>query len=188
MSLLDQYIDLLLAHNRKANLIGPLGRAAIRRDLIEDSLLPPRVAPPRGALIDLGSGAGLPGIPLAITYPDTPVHLVEPRQKRHTFLRIAARRLGLTNVTVHGCRVEELSLPDGVETAAAKAFRPVPELLETYASLLPIGGLGYLYVSDETWSEEAVAAAGFEPVGREPHPDRPGRWGAVVRRTQTVCE
>jgi 16S rRNA (guanine527-N7)-methyltransferase len=182
VSLFDQYIQLLLAHNRRANLIGPLDEAAIRRDLIADSLLPGEVLAPEGALLDLGSGAGLPGIPLAIRFRDTPVHLVEPRQKRHTFLRIAVRRLGLDNVTIHGCRVEDLVLPDGVGTAAAKAFRPLPSLLDTYSSLLPPGGLGYLYVSDDTWDETTILASGFEVVGRRPHPNRPGRYGAVLRR------
>ena len=182
MSLLDQYVQLLLQHNRRANLIGPLDARAIRRDLIVDSVLPAEVLAPEGALLDLGSGAGLPGIPLALRFRDTPVHLVEPRQKRHTFLRIAVRRLGLDNVTVHGCRVEDLVVPDGVETVAAKAFRPLSELLETYASLLPSSGLGYLYMSDDTWDERIVAAAGFELVGRRPHPERPGRYGVVIRR------
>ena len=182
MTLLAQYVDLLLTHNRKTNLIGRLDAAAIRRDLLEDSVLPAEVAPPEGALLDLGSGAGFPGIPLAIKFPDTPVHLVEPRRKRHTFLTIAARQLGLANVTVHGCRVEVFEVPEGVGTVAAKAFRPLPALLETYSTLLPVGGLGYLYVSDDTWSEETITAAGYAVVGRKPHPERSGRYGGVVRR------
>lgn len=186
MPSLDEYIDLLLAHNRNTNLIGPMSREVLRRDLIEDSLLPSAVAAPQGTLLDLGSGAGLPGIPLAIRFPQTQVHLVEPRRKRHTFLSIAARQLGLDNVTVHGCRVESLRVPAGVGTVAAKAFRPLPALLETYAGLLGPGGLGYLYVSDDTWDQDAVTAAGFEVVGRTAHPERQGRWGAVVRLVQTV--
>ncbi len=182
MSSLDQYIDLLLSHNRTTNLIGPLSREAIRSDLIEDSLLPSGVAAPEGALLDLGSGGGLPGIPLAIRFPDTAVHLVEPRRKRHQFLSIAVRQLGLDNVTVHGCRVESLEVPPGVGTVAAKAFRPLPALLETYAALLPAGGLGYLYVSDDTWDLDVIASAGFSVVGRQQSPQRATRWGAVVRK------
>jgi 16S rRNA (guanine527-N7)-methyltransferase len=182
MSSLDEYIDLLLAHNSKTNLIGPLSREAIMSDLVQDSLLPASVARPEGALLDLGSGGGLPGIPLALTYPDTQVHLVEPRRKRHTFLSLAVRELGLTNVTVHGCRVESLAVPDGVGTVAGKAFRPPPALMKTYATLLPSGGLGYLYVSDDTWDEAVVDQAGFDVVGRKQNPARPARWGAVVRK------
>ena len=59
-------------------------------------------------MCDIGSGAGLPGIVLAIRRPDLHVTLVEPLLRRTTFLELAVSRMGLTNVTVHRGRAEEL--------------------------------------------------------------------------------
>lgn len=77
--------------------------------------------------LDLGTGAGFPGLVIAILV-DTPVHLVEERRKRHEFLTATTERLGLTNVTVHGCRVEVLNLGT-MGVISARAFAPLPKLL-----------------------------------------------------------
>ena len=100
------YVTLLERLGRGTNLIGPLSRDRILSELIADALLPAMARPPLGPLLDIGSGAGLPGLPLAITFPELPVHLVEPRQKRVTFLKTVTRRLGLTQVQIHGQRIE----------------------------------------------------------------------------------
>jgi 16S rRNA (guanine527-N7)-methyltransferase len=65
--------------------------------------------PPGATIIDVGSGAGLPGVALAIVRPDLTLHLVEPMQRRVTWLEETTRVLGLTSVTVHRARAEELA-------------------------------------------------------------------------------
>ncbi|MCO4768397.1 MAG: class I SAM-dependent methyltransferase [Deltaproteobacteria bacterium] len=69
-----------------------------------------------GAAVDVGSGAGLPGLLLAADYPEVPFHLVEARRKRAAYLREAARAMGLAQVTVHHGRSEDVrsgvDLPD----------------------------------------------------------------------------
>ena len=80
---------------------------------------------PSGAtLIDVGSGAGLPGVALALTRPDLTVHLVEPMQRRTDWLTGVVEEIGLTNVTVHRGRAEEfhgeLSAPFVTARAVAR--------------------------------------------------------------------
>ncbi len=76
--------------------------------------------------LDLGTGAGFPGMVVAILRP-APIHLVEERRKRHEFLSRAAVFLSLDNVTVHGCRVEVANLPP-VGIISARAFAPLPKI------------------------------------------------------------
>lgn len=81
---------------------------------------------PRGArLIDVGSGAGLPGVALAIARPDLDVHLVEPMQRRTDWLETTVAEIGLDNVTVHRGRAEEFH---GTMTAPFVTARAVARL------------------------------------------------------------
>jgi len=98
------YCRELIKWNKTINLVA----AAPLRDLVElhflDSLaLLPLLNSlcPSASLLDIGSGAGFPGLALKAASPDRPVTLVEPRQKRATFLRHVIRQLGLTGATVH---------------------------------------------------------------------------------------
>lgn len=186
---LESYVALLLQHNRASNLIGPLPADKVRSELIADALLPAAVRPPIGPLMDIGSGAGLPGIPLAIAFPHTEVHLVEPRQKRTTFLKIVTRRLGLDNVHVHVCRIEEVGLAaSSFGTMAAKAFRPPAEFIAEAAAWRRRGdGQIYLYLSESSWDDAARQAArdaGLIEAGRFAHPDHPDRFGLVLAEPQ----
>jgi 16S rRNA (guanine527-N7)-methyltransferase len=114
------------------NLIGPRGRAEIVRDRFVDSLVPATLRAPDGPILDVGTGAGLPGLPLKIAYPDCPVTLVEPRRKRSTFLKIATNRLDLEDVTLERARIEEID-PPPFDYVVSKAFQPPAEWLETAA-------------------------------------------------------
>ena len=79
--------------------------------------------------MDLGTGAGFPGLVAAALLPHRPTLLVESRRRRFEFLRDTAKVLGLTNVMVHGGRLETLeSRPVGV--ISARAFAPLPKLLD----------------------------------------------------------
>jgi 16S rRNA (guanine527-N7)-methyltransferase len=90
-----RYAELLERWSARHNLV----RFASRRELVErhlvDALAGQRVLGPPGVLIDVGSGAGLPGVPLLIARPDWSGVLLEPRQKRWAFLKAVIRELGL---------------------------------------------------------------------------------------------
>ena len=99
--------DLLLKWNKTYNLTALRDPAqAISHHLLDSLAILPHVG--AGNLLDVGSGGGLPGIPLAIAMPELAVTMVDTVQKKTTFLQQAVIELGLKNVTVHHARVEEL--------------------------------------------------------------------------------
>lgn len=121
LALAQRYTDLLATTGISHGLIGP--REAPRlweRHLVNCALLEPLVEY-GSTVVDIGSGAGLPGLVLAIVRPDLQLHLVEPLLRRTTWLESAIADLGLTNVTVHRGRAEEMSLLAPVVTARAVA-------------------------------------------------------------------
>ncbi len=128
----ETYLDLLEQFRDSMNLVGPMRRAQIVADLFIDSLIPATLRPPEGPILDVGTGAGLPGLPLKITYPDRPITLVEPRRKRSTFLKIATNRLDLADVSLERARIEELDVRP-FDYVVSKAFQPPADWLETAA-------------------------------------------------------
>lgn len=104
----EAYLGLLEQWNRKVNLTGLRGREDMLRDLFAESFLAsPLLAEQDGPLLDVGSGAGFPGMALKIYRPDLDVYLLEPRRRRASFLETVRRRLGLGGVAVICKRLEE---------------------------------------------------------------------------------
>lgn len=113
--------------------------AWIASDLFADSLLFARVIPgPIRRLVDIGSGAGFPGIPLAIVMPDVSFTLVESRQRRASFLRAVVRELGLANTDVIDQRLESLParLAGGFDAAVMRCAGDPRRLLQLTLPLL----------------------------------------------------
>jgi 16S rRNA (guanine527-N7)-methyltransferase len=140
---LERYEALLRERAAALGMIarGDLGR--LRERHILDSL---RAVPalPEGAAetVDMGSGAGLPGIPVAIARPEVHVILAESRRQRIAFLELAAADLGLGNVSVHAGRAETAPSPAGA--CLARAFRDARGSWEVARMLLgPAGQLVY---------------------------------------------
>ena len=131
------HVDLLAKWNRTYNL------TAVRdpEDMVSRHLLDSLAVLPfvhGGTLADLGSGAGLPGIPLAIARPDIAVTLVESNGKKARFLREAIRSLPLANVTVAQARVQDTA--GAVDTITARAFASLPDMLAWGGHLLAPDG------------------------------------------------
>ena len=89
---------------------------------------------------DIGSGAGLPGLVMAIRRPDLRVTLVEPLLRRATFLTEAVERLGLERVSVVRARAEELHGSVGFSVVTSRAVAPLPRLLTWSLPMLQPGG------------------------------------------------
>lgn len=106
---LDQYAALLIKWNRTHNLTTITEPNKIWLNHFADSLQPILLIPNLGRLIDLGTGAGLPGIPIALLRPNVEVVLVEARQKKVAFCEAVVRELNLKNVVVKWGRAEECS-------------------------------------------------------------------------------
>ena len=151
----DRYRDLLRHWNTRFNLTAVVEPEAIERRLFLDAvrLLPAlkRFAPlaldgasrtPR--LVDMGSGAGFPGLPIAICRPDLAVTLVEATAKKVAFLDAAAVELDLENTRAIHARAEELGHEPAhrgsYDVATARAVASLPALLELSMPLLREGG------------------------------------------------
>lgn len=131
------YIELLAKWNRSYNLTAvrdPL--EMVSRHLLDSLAVLPYVH--GEALADLGSGAGFPGIPLAIARPDLTVTLVESNGKKARFLREAARSLPLSNVVIKQRRVQEMS--GAFDCVTARAFASIEDMLTWGEHLLTKDG------------------------------------------------
>ena len=128
---LTRYLNLLRQWNRVYNLTGIHDDAQlIERHLIESLALRPLLLGRQ--IADLGTGAGLPGIPLAVTEPARHFTLIESRAKRVRFLRHVVGALGLANVTVEHGRAEDLRFAASFDCVLARAVarpRPLLEIL-----------------------------------------------------------
>ncbi|CAA6818996.1 MAG: rRNA small subunit 7-methylguanosine (m7G) methyltransferase GidB [uncultured Sulfurovum sp.] len=103
---LTRFTELLLEWNKIHNLTGAKTPAEVERN-IEDSIFPTTFISEPSSILDVGTGAGFPGMILAIAYPNTKTVLCEPRQKRASFLKYVAMELELSNVEVVKKRVED---------------------------------------------------------------------------------
>ncbi|ADV47162.1 16S rRNA (guanine(527)-N(7))-methyltransferase RsmG [Nitratifractor salsuginis] len=104
---LEHFTELLLEWNRVHNLTGARDRREIEANIL-DSLVPLSFVSKPDSLLDVGTGAGFPGLVLAAAWPEIPTVLCEPLKKRASFLRIAALEMGLERVEVARKRVEDL--------------------------------------------------------------------------------
>lgn len=125
--LIDRAKTIILSEATRQNLIAASTIPDFETRHVQDALQLLPLIPP-GPLLDIGSGAGLPGLIIACVT-SAPVHLVEPRAKRATFLKAAAAELGLTNVQVHQLKVERLGLPP-VEVIVARAVAKLSSIFE----------------------------------------------------------
>lgn len=156
------FVNLLEQWNRVHNLTGIRDRAGlVDRHLVESLALKPFIKGTTAA--DIGSGGGLPGLPLAICLPAVAFTLIESRRKRVGFLRHAAATLGLANVSVAHGRVEALDLPT-FATVLARAVAPPARLLDLARPLVADGGRLVLLTGADRVGEVMAAARDFEPV------------------------
>lgn len=106
---LSKYLNLLIKWQKAQRLVGSSDPTWIVDNIIVDSLLFTRAIPSGiTTLCDVGSGAGVPGIPLAVVMPRVDVTLIEARQRRGSFLATAIREMGLHNCRLLNKRLEDL--------------------------------------------------------------------------------
>jgi 16S rRNA (guanine527-N7)-methyltransferase len=145
LALLSAYADLLLGY-RHANVIGTTGFDHIVTEHLSDSLSCLMVADlhTSRSIIDVGTGGGLPGLPLAISCPKLSVTLLEAKGKKVRFLNYARVCLGLPNIAVIQGRVEEEGKREAnreaFDVAVARALAELPVVVEYCAPLVRIGG------------------------------------------------
>ncbi|MBM3328466.1 MAG: 16S rRNA (guanine(527)-N(7))-methyltransferase RsmG [Calditrichaeota bacterium] len=177
-NMLNRYRARLLAENLRQNLISRSGSPELADRLIAGSLLPVRIIPEIVAspLLDIGSGGGLPGIPLKIVRPNLEVTLLDAKRSKTLFLKRVVRELGLEGVDVVWNRVEsfaqEARNKDAFRTVVSRAVGDWPSLLTASGTLLANGGHLILWCTPEMTipdhSDERIEMAGVfsskEPV------------------------
>ncbi|NUS61390.1 MAG: 16S rRNA (guanine(527)-N(7))-methyltransferase RsmG [Lysobacter sp.] len=165
-----EYVALLVRWNATYNLTAIRDpREMVSKHLL-DSLAMHAYVDDIGTLADLGTGPGLPGIPLAIAKPGLRVSLVESNGKKVRFLREAIRKLGLTNAEAVESRIEAFDAPGRFDAITARALATLPLILESGGHLLRRGGV--LLAMKGVVPAEEIAALPEGWVVREMHPMR----------------
>ena len=135
-----EYLALIEKWNRVYNLTAVRDpRDMLHRHLLDSLSVAPHVS--AHFALDVGSGAGLPGIPLATAWPQTQVTLIDSNQKKTAFLQQAVIELGLTNVTVVCDRVETWLPNHKFDLVISRAFSDLSELVEVAGRLCAANGI-----------------------------------------------
>ncbi len=154
------YAEILATDGTLRGLIGPREVPRLWDRHLLNSAVVAELIPPAARVVDAGSGAGLPGIPLALARPDLAVTLLEPLARRYDFLTECVDRLGLAGVTVVRGRAEEGPVRRalaGADVVTARAVAPLDRLAGWCLPLLRDGGR-LLAVKGETAAAELAAA------------------------------
>ena len=137
---LSQYWGLVELWSRKMNLVGPSALERFWEEHLAECVWLRRHLPPDEPLADLGSGAGLPGLVLACLEPGRSIHLMEARQKKARFLRLAAAQLELKRVEIYALRVGRENTGAKRPLAVSRAAAPLDRLLSLASHLVAPGG------------------------------------------------
>jgi 16S rRNA (guanine527-N7)-methyltransferase len=180
---LDLYVEALLSWREKTNLFALSTIPHLWTRHIADSLQLLDLAPNARIWVDLGSGAGFPGLAIACALADTPgaqVHLVESTGKKTTFLREAARLTGAPAV-IHTERIEKFveSFGGRADVVTARAVAPLKSLLDQSVSLLKTGTLG-LFPKGQDVDAELTEATKYWNIKVNLAPSRTDSKGRVV--------
>jgi 16S rRNA (guanine527-N7)-methyltransferase len=165
LPLAQRYAELLVGPGVERGLIGPREHDRMwTRHLLNCARVAPAV--PVGAqVVDVGSGAGLPGLPLALARPDLQMMLVEPLLRRSEFLHEVVADLGLP-VTVRRCRGEQIE-PASADVVVARAVAPLGRLARTCLPALRPGGLLVALKGRSAQQELADAGAELRRAGAQ---------------------
>lgn len=157
IELARQYTNDLGERGEELGLIGPLELPRLwTRHIINCALVAPLLKP--GVTGDVGSGAGLPGLVLAIARPDVHLVLIEPMERRVDWLLHESAALGLDNVTVVRARAEDAPYSDQLDQVTARAVTALSKLIPATAHLVKPGG-EMVFMKGSRVADEVEAAS-----------------------------
>ena len=163
ISKFQRYLELLLEWNEKFNLTAITDKDEIEEKHFIDSIELVKFFDVKNkTLLDVGSGAGFPGIPLAIVEPTLSITLLESNGKRVSFLREVAKELELKNVEIIQGRSEELGTREKYDIVTARAVKELNVLLEITFYLVKVGGYFIAYKSSGVDEEILNAKHAFK--------------------------
>ncbi len=178
-SALTEYAALLFRWSGRVNLVAP----ADREHLVTRHILPSLalrssiLRRPHACILDVGSGAGLPGVPLKITLPESRFILLDSRRRRVTFLQQVVRQLSLTNTEVVHSRLEDWCGAADLDIAVARATMAPAKLVTAVSPFLPQHGVVVTTLSSLGDADAQPQLLGEETVQ--------GPWG--VRRVAVLA-
>jgi 16S rRNA (guanine527-N7)-methyltransferase len=180
---LDGFVSVLLRWQRSTNLIAPSTVPGLWTRHISDSLQLLDLAPAEQTFVDLGSGGGFPGVPLACALAERPgacVHLVESNQKKAAFLREAVRATGAPAV-VHAARIADFAREFGgrAEIITARALAPLRLLLDHSFALWTEGSVG-LFPKGQDVDAELTEATRYWSMDAKLIPSLTAAKGRIV--------
>lgn len=185
---IDGFLSLLAVWNRRIRLTSERETAAVIEKHVVDSLALLPYLPARGMLVDIGSGAGFPGIIVACAQPGRDVVLLEPRRRRASFLGEAIRTLGLTAARVLEARAEDAAsveqLGGRADVVTARGLR-LDAALELMTLLLAPGGIA---IAMQTPRTAAAVATLAEREGLQVCAEHPYRLARGEKRLLVVLQ
>ena len=165
---LDQYAEILVEYNQKVNLTAITDPEGIEDKHFADSLLLANLPETAGKLVDVGTGAGFPGVVAKIFKPELQLTLMEPTGKRVEFLKYVCAQLGLSGVEFAKERAEEAARKvwrEQFDVATARGVAALPMLSEYCLPLVKVGGVFIAMKGPDADAERTVAANALKKLG-----------------------
>ncbi len=186
IALLRRFAEELMEAGKTFNLTGITDPFEMAVKLMLDSIYPGKFIPDDARVLDLGTGAGFPGVPLKIARPELSMNLIDSRRKRINFLKYAIARLGLTGIRAEQIRAEDLAKREGqqYDTVVCRAVSSLAELAGLAAPLLKKNGRLVAMKGDMYKAMAEVEAAGFDNAVIYPYV----LSGLNIERTVIVVE
>ena len=162
-----KYAALLKEWNEKINLTSIVEESEVIEKHFYDSLLPTKeVKFQKGAYLDMGTGAGFPGMVIAIAHPELYVTLADSTKKKFTFLQAVKDACGVKNVSFQAGRVEEMrTFHEHYDYVSARGFSALPNVLELGLPLLKIGGTLISYKGSNAIEELRESERALKKLG-----------------------
>jgi 16S rRNA (guanine527-N7)-methyltransferase len=149
LSALGGWLDLLAVWNARVDLTAARSADELVDLMLADAVALSRTVARGARVVDVGAGAGAPGLALAILRPDLALTLVDPLAKRVAFLRTVLGTLGLANVELQGCKVEAVTVSAPWDVAMARATFAPSVWLDRACPLLREGGEAWVFLAKE---------------------------------------
>ena len=165
---LDQYAEILVEYNQKVNLTAITDPEGIEDKHFADSLLLANLPETAGKLVDVGTGAGFPGVVAKIFKPELQLTLMEPTGKRVEFLKYVCAQLGLSGVEFAKERAEEAARKvwrEQFDVATARGVAALPMLSEYCLPLVKAGGVFLAMKGPGAAEELAESGAALKKLG-----------------------
>lgn len=166
----SRYADLLIEYNEKFNLTAITERSDVYEKHFLDSVLAEKYIPAGAAVIDVGSGAGFPAIPLKIVRPDLRFVLLDSLNKRVGFLQAVIGELGLTGIEAIHARAEDFAKTakrESFDAAVARAVAPYDVLAEYCLPFVKVGGIFLAYKGQNAEAEREEGKRAVRILGGE---------------------